>query len=157
MITGIRSALICSEVRRNGQTSDYIGVWGDPLVPATTPGVLSFWVAVQVSLDEKATSGQLRVYGPDVDRTVPFNVEAGWRVCDISSPFIIPILSEGALTVAVIDDKAPGKPFRAKWSLMFHPGAPSLNEAEMRTAAANGDVVAAELMAAMARKRVSGS
>jgi hypothetical protein len=153
MITGIRSAIICDEVQREGDTANYLGIWGDPLVPMTRPGVLSLWVALQVGLDEKAASGHMRIYTPDFDKSVPFDVPPGWRVADMSAPFIIPVLSEGFLTVAVVDDRRPKSPYRVKWTLAFNPGAPALDEAEVRAAGLAGEAAAAELVAALAQRR----
>lgn len=78
MITGLRSALMCSKVEQHvdGRT-DYIGVVGAELSAETRPGYVQAWVVLQVELDRKATSGRVWVECEGLKQDFPFEVPAG--------------------------------------------------------------------------------
>lgn len=127
MITGLRSALICSKVEQHADgRTDYIGVVGAELSADTRPGYIQAWVVLQVELDRKATSGRVWVECEGLKQDYPFDVPAGLLAAGAAFPLLIPVLKEGTLWVTVVDDGARTKAQRQKWRLQFKPGAAEL-------------------------------
>lgn len=136
MITGIRTAVVCEKVERLADGgANYIRVLSDPLLIDVRPGVLQVWVALQVEVDEKQSSGAVRIQAPNYDDTQPFEVPPGHRLVDISFPLTLAVEAEGILIIAVSDTARGGKPFRARWLLGFSSDARPLEEDEVAAVA----------------------
>ena len=129
MITGLRSALICSKVEQHpdGRT-DYIGVVGAELSAETKPGYLQAWMVLQLELDRKPTSGRVWVECEGLKQGFPFEAPGGLLAAGAAFAMLIPILKEGALWVTIVDDGARGKPLRQKWRLQFKTDAEELTD-----------------------------
>ena len=123
------------------------------MVPATRPGVLSLWLAIQVGVDRKATSGHVRILAPDFDKVIPFDIPEGWAMADLSTPFVAPVFRNGRLRVSIVDDRKPGSPFVATWGIAFDPDSPRLEETLVQDAERVGDAAVASLVSTLARRR----
>ena len=156
MITGIRSAIVCDTVERGADGRvNYIGLWTDPLLADSRPGLLNLNIALQVTVDERRSAGHLSIETDGFELALAFGIPAGCKSMELSSPFIIPVLKDGLLTVCVFDDESRGEPFRASWSLGFLPDAENLGQAaaeEFVAAAKRAAVMLAEGSAARTSK-----
>ena len=107
---------------------NYMGLWADPLLADSRPGLLDVCIALQVSVDQRKSTGHLLIETEGFDFALAFGVPAGLKSTQLSSPFVIPVLTEGLLTVSVFDDERQREPYRASWSLGFLPDAQVLGE-----------------------------
>ena len=129
MITGLRSALVCAEVKTSADgRTDYIGVIGAEISAETRPGVIKAWITLQIELDRRPTIGRMIVECHGLKQDFPFAAPAGAAEAGLAIPLMIPILKEGTLWVTVVEDCARSKPLRQKWRLKFKPDAEELED-----------------------------
>jgi hypothetical protein len=124
MITGLRSALLCSKVEhRPDGSSAYIGILGADIYAGSRPGLIECWLTVQLDLDQTATSGALAVVCEGLEQVFPFETPDGYSDAAFALPLIIPVLREGNLQLSIRDLGAPGAERSVTWRLNFAPGA----------------------------------
>ena len=84
MITGIRSALFCDEVKNEGGLLTYVGLYANELTAESRPGFVHAWLALIVETDGKVSEGVIRVQAADYNQVFPFNTVPGARVGAVS-------------------------------------------------------------------------
>ena len=125
MITGLRAALLCKKVeqRLDGQI-DIIGISPDTLTGGSRPDLATLDLFLNVDFDGKGATGFVRLEAPHFSHRVPFATPSGVTNSGMMFTIMIPIVETGQLVVSVVDGSNRLKPFTAKWTLRFAPGAP---------------------------------
>ena len=128
MIVALRSAVICNKIEETGAGADYLGIHGSTLLAESQPGFLQVYLAIQLELDRKPTSGFIRVAAANYNHAFPLAVPKGHWLPAIAFQLILPVLTAGPLTVSIHDAEGRGKPIRLKWNIAFAADAKVLDE-----------------------------
>ena len=152
MIIALRSAIICNKIEEKGAGADYLGIYGATLLVDSQPGFLQFYLAIQLELDRKPTSGFIRVTAADYNHAFPLAVPKGHWLPAIAFQLILPVLSAGPLMVSIHDAEGRGKPIRLKWTIAFAENAKVLDESAGHDFIATSEEVAALVKTSMAPK-----
>jgi hypothetical protein len=147
MITGVRSALLCDNIEQTETDVNYRGIQSYQLEGLTRPWVFHLWLALQLEIDRKKSSGRVKVYTQDNEWTYPFEIAAGWALGAMAVPLIIPMTREGLLSVAVTDSFRSGKPWRYQWKMAFAEDGRMLTEPEAETMMSDAREAGERLMA----------
>ena len=152
MIIALRSAIICNKIEEKGAGADYLGIYGATLLVDSQPGFLQFYLAIQLELDRKPTSGFIRVTAADYNHAFPLAVPKGHWLPAIAFQLILPVLSAGPLMVSIHDAEGRGKPIRLKWNIAFAENAKVLDESAGDDFIATSETVAALVKTSLAPK-----
>lgn len=125
MIRAVRIALFCEGVDSSGESLTIVGVWGHTLLAGNRPGALEAVLLLQLDIDRQPTDGHVRVQVDAYDETFPFAFRSAEPVTALLLRLLLPVLSEGVLTVTVADHG--GAEWRFDWRVDAAPDAEPLH------------------------------
>lgn len=131
MLSAVRSALLCGEVRvlDDGRV-DLCDLMAEQLVATTRPGVLNPHLAVVLGTDGRPTRGHIRIRFGAYDERHPFEVPAGRTQSFATVPLFLVAEHGGELSVTIADDLRRDRRFRYSWEVTFARLAPVLSAAD---------------------------
>jgi len=125
MILGIRSGILCGELKRHPDgVIDYLDIKSDTIASLTRPGGENLWLAITLDVDGLGGPLTLKLDAPHFEHRLSVTAPPGPLSTSLNFPIALPITEEGVLSVTVIDEARRTEPFTIKWRLDFYDNAP---------------------------------